>query len=162
MATLAWTVGSLYAQSRAAAAAAVHRLRVEMLAGLAVLLVESRVFGEDLGRLRRGLRPRSGSRSRTWLSSGRSIGFTAFAYCLNELPATTVGTYAYVNPVVAVALGAAFLGEPLTSGILAGGALILVAVVLTTRRRRASEAKPPDEAPVLPKHLAVEGGDQVR
>ena len=52
---------------------------------------------------------------------GSLVGFTAFAYCLNELPATTVGTYAYVNPMVAVALGALVLGEPLTPGLLAGG-----------------------------------------
>jgi drug/metabolite transporter (DMT)-like permease len=63
------------------------------------------------------------------------VGFTAFAYCLNELPASTVGTYAYVNPVVAVALGSAFLGEPVSAGLLGGAALILVAVVLTTSRR---------------------------
>jgi drug/metabolite transporter (DMT)-like permease len=47
-----------------------------------------------------------------------------------------VGTYAYVNPVVAVILGALVLGEPVTPGLLGGGALILVAVILTTLRRR--------------------------
>ena len=36
---------------------------------------------------------------------GSIVAFTAFSYCLNELPASTVGTYAYVNPVVAVFLG---------------------------------------------------------
>jgi drug/metabolite transporter (DMT)-like permease len=47
-----------------------------------------------------------------------------------------VGTYAYVNPVVAVVLGALVLGEPLTPGLLAGGALIVLSVVLTTLRKR--------------------------
>jgi drug/metabolite transporter (DMT)-like permease len=47
-----------------------------------------------------------------------------------------VSTYAYVNPVVAVALGALVLGEQLTPGLLAGGALILLAVILTVRARR--------------------------
>ena len=67
---------------------------------------------------------------------GSLVGFTAFAYCLNELPATTVGTYAYVNPVVAVFLGWLILGESLTPGLLAGGALIVLSVVLTTLRKR--------------------------
>ena len=67
---------------------------------------------------------------------GSLVGFTAFAYCLNELPATTVGTYAYVNPMVAVALGALVLGEPLTPGLLSGGLLIVLSVALTTLRRR--------------------------
>jgi drug/metabolite transporter (DMT)-like permease len=67
---------------------------------------------------------------------GSLVGFTAFVYCLNELPACAVSTYAYVNPVVAVALGALILDEALTPGLLAGGTLILVAVVLTVRSRR--------------------------
>ena len=72
------------------------------------------------------------------------MGFTAFAYCLNELPASTVGTYAYVNPVVAVTLGSLILGEPVSAGLVSGGALILVAVLLTTARRPArAPASPP-------------------
>jgi drug/metabolite transporter (DMT)-like permease len=67
---------------------------------------------------------------------GSLVGFTAFAYSLNELPATTVGTYAYVNPVVAVFLGWLILGEALTPGLLVGGALIVLSVVLTTLRKR--------------------------
>ena len=64
------------------------------------------------------------------------VGFTAFAYCLHELPASVVGTYAYVNPVVAVVLGAVLLGEPLSASLLAGAAMILSAVLLATVRRR--------------------------
>lgn len=135
MACLAWTTGSLYAQ------AVQHRLplasaaAVEMLAGAVVLAFASRLFGEDVSRL-------TGASMRAWggvaylAVFGSLVGFTAFAYCLNELPASTVGTYAYVNPVVAVILGALVLGEPVTPGLLAGGALILVAVILTTLRRR--------------------------
>jgi drug/metabolite transporter (DMT)-like permease len=67
---------------------------------------------------------------------GSLVGFTAFAFCLNELPATTVGTYAYVNPVVAVLLGSLFLGEPVSAGLVAGAVLILGAVLLTTTRPR--------------------------
>jgi drug/metabolite transporter (DMT)-like permease len=47
-----------------------------------------------------------------------------------------VGTYAYVNPVVAVFLGWLVLGEPLTPGLLAGGLLIVLSVALTTLRKR--------------------------
>ena len=49
-------------------------------------------------------------------------------------PASTVGTYAYVNPVVAVALGALLLGERLSPGLLVGGSLIVIAVLLSTLR----------------------------
>jgi drug/metabolite transporter (DMT)-like permease len=132
-ACLSWAVGSLYAQSIARRLPLFTASAVELIAGSAALLAESRLSGEDLARFQ-------AASSHVWLGLlylavfGSIVGFTAFAFCLNELPASTVGTYAYVNPVVAVALGALFLGEPLTGGLLLGACLIIVAVVLTTRR----------------------------
>jgi drug/metabolite transporter (DMT)-like permease len=138
--TISWAVGSLYAQSVPARLPVFTAAAIEMLAGSAVLLFESLVlFRDDWGAFRV-------ASANTWLSLGylalfgSLIGFTAFAYALNELPATTVGTYAYVNPVVAVILGRVFLKEALTPGLLAGGVLILVSVLLTTRARRARPA----------------------
>ena len=136
VATIAWTVGSLYAKAVPARLPVFTAAAIEMLAGSAVLLFESVVlFRDDWGAFRT-------ASTTTWLSLGylavfgSLVGFTAFAYCLNELPATTVGTYAYVNPVVAVILGRVFLAEPLTPGLLVGGLLILAAVLITTRARR--------------------------
>ena len=133
VASLSWTLGSLYAQAVPRRLPLFTASSIEMLAGSAALCVESRLFGEDFRLL--------GSASRdSWLALaylaafGSLVGFTAFAYCLNELPASTVGTYAYVNPVVAVALGSLVLGEPLSAGLLAGALLILVAVLLSTIR----------------------------
>ncbi|HXK12759.1 MAG TPA: EamA family transporter [Vicinamibacteria bacterium] len=135
VATLAWTVGSLYAQSVPKRLPLASAAAVEMLAGSLALLVASCFVGGDW--------PRMGAASaRAWggllylVVFGSLVGFTAFAYCLNELPATTVGTYAYVNPVVAVILGALVLAEPLTAGLVAGGLLIVLSVALTTLRKR--------------------------
>ena len=97
---------------------------VEMLAGSLVIFAASRLFGEDWSRMA-AASPRAWGGVGYLVIFGSLVGFTAFAYCLNELPATTVGTYAYVNPIVAVVLGAAILREPLTPGLLAGGLLIL-------------------------------------
>jgi drug/metabolite transporter (DMT)-like permease len=136
VASLSWTLGSLYAQSVPRRLPLFTASAVEMLAGSAALFVESRLFGEDLAAFA------SASRD-SWLALaylavfGSLVGFTAFAYCLNELPASTVGTYAYVNPVVAVALGSLVLREPLSAGLLLGAALILAAVLLSTIPRRA-------------------------
>ena len=75
-----------------------------MLAGALVMLVQSWIFGEDWSAF-------ASASGRSWAALGylvvfgSLIAFTSFAYCLNELPASTVGTYAYVNPVVAVFLG---------------------------------------------------------
>lgn len=135
VASLSWTVGSLYAQSVPEKLPLFSASAVEMLAGAAALFVESLLWREDWSRL-------ATLSLRTWgglaylVVFGSIVGFTAFAYCLDQLPATTVGTYAYVNPAVAVALGALVLGEPLSPGLLAGGTLILAAVLLTTLRPR--------------------------
>lgn len=141
VATLAWTAGTLYAQSVPRRLPLFTAAAIEMLAGALALIVLSTVMGEDASRFA------SASRG-AWLGLsylivfGSLVGFTAFAYCINELPASTVGTYAYVNPVVAVFLGAMFLDERVTSGLLAGGALILVAVLFTTMGRRTPKATP--------------------
>ena len=114
-AALSWTIGSLYAKSRPEKLPLFTASAVEMLAGSAALYLESLVFREDAGRLFTASTSAWGAL--LYLAVfGSLLGFTAFAYCLNELPASTVGTYAYVNPVVAVALGALLLGEPLSPG----------------------------------------------
>lgn len=136
-ATLAWTAGTLYAQSVPRRLPLFTAAAVEMLAGAVALAAISLAAGEDLSLFA------TAGRDAWWGLAyltvfGSLVGFTAFAYCINELPASTVGTYAYVNPVVAVILGAAFLDERLTPGLLAGGALILVAVLFATTARRAA------------------------
>jgi drug/metabolite transporter (DMT)-like permease len=135
VACLAWTLGSLYAQAVPRKLPLASAAAIEMVAGSIALALLSRLFAEDASSL-------ASISARAWgafgylIAFGSLVGFTAFAYCLNELPATTVGTYAYVNPVVAVFLGWLILGESLTPGLLAGGALIVLSVVLTTLRKR--------------------------
>jgi drug/metabolite transporter (DMT)-like permease len=65
---------------------------------------------------------------------GSLLGFTAFVYLLGRMPATRVASHAYINPVVAVALGAAVLGERITGRMLFGGAIIIGSVFLILRR----------------------------
>ena len=61
---------------------------------------------------------------------GSLIAFLAFHFLLEHVPATKVGTYAYVNPLVAVLLGAWWRGEPFTGALVGGMVLILLAVFL--------------------------------
>ena len=72
-----------------------------------------------------------------------SLGaFSAYAYALSTLPVSTVATYAYVNPVIAVLLGVAIAGERFTVLQVLGGGIVLLAVVIViaaerpTRNRR--------------------------
>jgi drug/metabolite transporter (DMT)-like permease len=75
---------------------------------------------------------------------GSWIGFTAYTYLLGVAPPGRVGTYAYVNPVVAMFLGWAFAGEPVTLRTFSAAAVILTAVVLviTAPHRTPDEPEP--------------------
>jgi drug/metabolite transporter (DMT)-like permease len=68
--------------------------------------------------------------------------FSAYAFALASLPVSTVATYAYVNPVIAVALGWFVVGERFTIFQLTGAAVVLVAVVLVVSAERPSRRRP--------------------
>jgi drug/metabolite transporter (DMT)-like permease len=113
----------------------------EMLAGAVVLasvgLARGELRGFDLGDVT----------TSSWLGLaylvvfGSVIAFTAYAWLLQNASVTLASTYAYVNPVVAVFLGALFVDEPITLRVILGGAVVVaaVAVVVTTERPRRSD-----------------------
>jgi drug/metabolite transporter (DMT)-like permease len=133
VACVTWASGSLYAQMAKDRLPILWAAAVEMLAASFVLAFESVLTGEDLTAF-------AHASSQAWVALaylalfGSLVAFTAFAFALNELPASTVGTYAYVNPVVAVILGRVFLSEAVSPHLILGGILILLAVVLSAKR----------------------------
>ena len=76
---------------------------------------------------------------------GSLLGFSAYIWLLCVAPPARVGTYAYVNPVVALVLGWALAGEPITLRTLVASAVIVaaVALVITARQRAAAPATKP-------------------
>jgi len=117
----------------------------EMWTGGVVLLVAG---------LLRGERPHPTDYSaHAWLAwgylvvFGSMLAFTAYVWLLGNAPISLVATYAYVNPVVAVILGALILDEPVTPAILVGGAVIVVAVaiVISVERVRTPRGQPDPE-----------------
>jgi drug/metabolite transporter (DMT)-like permease len=69
---------------------------------------------------------------------GSALAFTAYAWLLQNAPLSRVATYAYVNPVVAIALGWLILDEAVTGITIAGAAVIVLAVWVVVR----GEARP--------------------
>ena len=65
---------------------------------------------------------------------GSLLAFTAYVWLLGHMPATRVSSHAYVNPIVAVALGYFVAGEIITTRTLAGTALVLTSVFLILRK----------------------------
>lgn len=68
------------------------------------------------------------------ITVGSVIGYTAYAWLLGNAPLGQVATYAYVNPVVAIALGVIVLNEQLTLRVVLGALLILAAVAIVVKR----------------------------
>src|SRR5579864_2154465 len=79
---------------------------------------------------------------------GSWVGFTAYIWLLNHVPAPKVATYAYVNPVVAVFLGWLILHERVDAFIVAGTVVIVAAVALVTSSKTKREAE--TSTPKLP------------
>ena len=73
---------------------------------------------------------------------GSLVGFTAYVWLLHHAPLGTVSTYAYVNPVVAIALGVLFLDEDVTWRIALGAAIVLASVAVVVRRESEAAVEP--------------------
>ena len=65
---------------------------------------------------------------------GSIVGYSAYVWLLANAPLGTVSTYAYVNPVVAIALGVLFRGEQLTWSLLVGAVVVVVSVAAVVRQ----------------------------
>jgi drug/metabolite transporter (DMT)-like permease len=83
---------------------------------------------------------------------GSLVGFTAYAWLLRNAPISKVVTHQYVNPLVAIALGALLLGEQLTLAVGVGAALIVGSVFVAVRQENeaARRAREEERAPVAP------------
>jgi drug/metabolite transporter (DMT)-like permease len=81
---------------------------------------------------------------------GSLVGFSAYVWLLRSAPLSLVSTYAYVNPVVAVVLGALFLGEAINPRTLIAGAIILAGVALIVVARNRATARPAPARPAVP------------
>lgn len=71
-----------------------------------------------------------------WLAIASAVGYAAFTWLISHAPLSLVSTYAYVNPLVAVILGAAFLSEAISRDVIWGLVVVLGGVVLVVRGER--------------------------
>jgi drug/metabolite transporter (DMT)-like permease len=146
-AALSWAIGSLYARRAPLPRSNLLATGMEMLAGGAVLVVVGGVTGE-LARADPSSFSQASILALAYLVVfGSVLAFTAYTWLLGNVPVSTVGTYAYVNPIVAVALGAVFAGEQLTPRTLIASAVIIaaiVAMVSSGRREPEPESVAPD------------------
>jgi drug/metabolite transporter (DMT)-like permease len=132
LAALLWAAGSLYSRRASLPASPLLATAMEMLAGGLLLLLAGLVTGQaaDLDLDRVSLQ--SVLALCYLIIFGSLVAFTAYTWLLRVTSPARAATYAYVNPVVAVLLGWALGGEPLTVRTLLAAAIIIGAVVVIT------------------------------
>lgn len=146
-----WSVGSLYSRRATRMGSSPFLAAAQqMLCGGALLLLTSVLTGEWLGFHPGRVSMLSVGAFVYLVLIGAVVGFTAYIWLLHNCDPSKVATYAYVNPIVAVLLGALFAGETLTLRTLIAAALIIgsVALVITLQQLRAPAKAPPVAAAV--------------
>jgi len=147
-ASASWAFGSILYKRQHPRASPYVSAAVQMLAGGAVVIA----LGLALGEAARVHLTATGVEALFYLVVfGSLVGYSSYTYALKHAPPTIVGTYAYVNPVIAVLLGWLLLGEPVTARTFLAMTLILGAVVwiqfshaLPAFRRAPAPAAAPD------------------
>jgi drug/metabolite transporter (DMT)-like permease len=134
-ASVSWGIGSVLAGRLPGPASPLVGSAMEMLTGGIVLTGLAAATGE-LTRIDPAHVSRQSLLGLLYLiGPGSLLALTCYVIALQRLPTSVVSTYAYVNPVVAVSLGALFLGERPTPATLLGGAIVVVAVAMLLVRR---------------------------
>jgi drug/metabolite transporter (DMT)-like permease len=138
-----WALGTLYAAKRAVLPApALFATGIEMIAGGLLFIAIAWVTGEWAGFELATVSPTSWFGIAYLVIVGSLIGYTTFSWIITVAPLARVSTYAYVNPVVAVVLGAIVLGESLTPRTILAAAVITIAVILIVTARGRAPARP--------------------
>jgi drug/metabolite transporter (DMT)-like permease len=141
---ISWAIGSLFAAHGARLPERpLLATGLQMILGGAVLLAVSAVAGELVGFTPAAVSAQAAGALVYLIVLGSLLAFTVYAWLIRVAPLGRVTTYAYVNPVIAVILGAIILGEPLTWRVAVAGALIVVAVALIVTARGRMEASAP-------------------
>jgi drug/metabolite transporter (DMT)-like permease len=140
VAGVSWSFGAVLTRTLPRPRSAALAAGAQMLLGGAVLLVLSALTGEL--HTWPAISGRAAMALLYLVTAGSLIGFTAYLWLLTRMSATRVASHAYVNPLVAVALGYFAAGEVVTPRMLFAAALVLTGVFLLLKSPRAAQAAP--------------------
>lgn len=141
LASLNWAAASIYIKRRTVSGSMITNVGIQMISAGSVFLVVAIFWG--------GISISGASASGIGalvylIFIGSILAYSAFNYMLKEIPASKAGTYAYINPIVAVALGAVILKEVVTMQNIIAAIIILAGVVLV----QMSKVKPVNKKPL--------------
>lgn len=139
--SLSWAIGSFWSRDAKLPESGLLTTGMEMLGGGALLMIVGVVSGEladfDIYRISK----ESAIGLVYLITFGSLIGFTSYIWLLDKVSPARLGTYAYVNPIVAVLLGWAIAGESLTVRTGVAAAIVICAVALITSARSATSVQ---------------------
>lgn len=144
LAALTWSAGAMFSRRAAVPASPVRATAMQMIAGALLSTVVGLALGEHRRLSLAAISPASVIAVGYLVIAGALVGFTAYLWLMRVSTPSRVATHAYVNPVVAVLLGWAILGEAITTSTAIAMAIIVVAVVLIVggpRRTRSAFAR---------------------
>ena len=133
---LSWAIGSAMTPKLSLPGSKAMSSGAQMLAGGVLLTVVALALGEFRGFHLQAVSVRAWLALAYLIGAGSILAFTAYVWLIHHESPTKVGTYAYVNPVVAVILGYFLGGETIGLRTVLGTALILVSVVVITTAKK--------------------------
>jgi drug/metabolite transporter (DMT)-like permease len=138
--TSAWAAGSLYARGAPLPSSPLLSAAMQMLAAAVFLGIAGLIGGEANDIHASSFQAKPLIAFTYLVLVGSLIAFSAYAWLLKNVRISVVATYAFVNPVVAVALGTVFLNEAIGwATVIAGGAIVLAVVLIVTAKQRYPE-----------------------
>jgi drug/metabolite transporter (DMT)-like permease len=127
LACVGWALGTSYTKGNAESASPLGAAAIQMLLSGVVFLAIGTAAGEWP---RLSFTPRTAGAMIYLVLVGSIVGYSAYVYALKYLPIATVALYAYVNPIIAVVLGALLLDEPFGLRTVAAAALVLTGIAI--------------------------------
>jgi drug/metabolite transporter (DMT)-like permease len=139
--SLSWAIGSFWSRDAQLPESGLLTTGMEMLGGGALLLIVGVLAGEISGFDAHRISTASAVGLIYLITFGSLLGFTSYIWLLDKVSPARLGTYAYVNPIVAVFLGWAIAGERLSIRAAVAAAIVICAVALITTARSTATAE---------------------
>jgi drug/metabolite transporter (DMT)-like permease len=137
LAAFLWSIGSIYGRDADMPQSSLLGTGIEMLGGAVGLFLAATLLGEWKALNVSTITIRSLLALAYLVLAGSLIGFTSYSWLLRNAPVSLVSTYAYVNPVVAIFLGAWLAGEVINAPIIVSALVIIASVVVINMSRKA-------------------------
>ena len=158
---ISWSIASILTRKLTLPSVKSMSSAAQMFAGGVLLTITAALLGEF-----RGFHPQDVS-GKAWFSlvylivAGSIIAFTAYLWLLHHESPTKVGTYAYVNPVIAVVLGYFLGGESMGTRTMLGTLLILISVIVITTAQAKKQSAPGSDSDAHPEAVPSETTESV-